>query len=84
MLGGYAGRFLWVDLSGYDGAFFSGISERPVYLYLDGGRAELRDAGSLWGSDCYVTRPSAPVTVTRQPGTGLPVCWPSPMQVFCR
>ena len=36
---------------GYDGIFFHGISERPVYLYVKGARAELRDAGTLWGKD---------------------------------
>lgn len=36
---------------GYDGIFFTGISPKPVYLLVDHGRAELRDAGSLWGKD---------------------------------
>ncbi len=36
---------------GYDGIFFSGISEKPVYLYANGKTAELRDAGHLWGKD---------------------------------
>lgn len=39
--------------AGYDAVFFTGIAERPVYLYLDDGRAELRDASRLWGLDCY-------------------------------
>ncbi|MBI9043525.1 MAG: aldehyde ferredoxin oxidoreductase family protein [Anaerolineaceae bacterium] len=42
-----------VKRAGYDGIFFSGISEKPVYLYLDNGRAELKDASHLWGKDCY-------------------------------
>ena len=39
--------------AGYDAIFFTGATERPVYLYLDEGQAELRDASSLWGLDCY-------------------------------
>ncbi len=41
--------------AGYDGLFFTGISECPVYLYLDNGTAELRDASALWGKDTYAT-----------------------------
>lgn len=36
---------------GYDGIFFSGVSPRPVYLYVDHAHAELRDASALWGKD---------------------------------
>jgi len=36
---------------GYDGIFFRGISETPVYLFVKNGRAELRDASHLWGKD---------------------------------
>lgn len=36
---------------GYDGIFFSGISEKPVYLYCDNTHAELRDASAYWGMD---------------------------------
>ncbi|MBI2288795.1 MAG: hypothetical protein HYU73_00355 [Betaproteobacteria bacterium] len=35
--------------SGYDGLIITGVAARPTYLYLDDGRAELRDAGSVWG-----------------------------------
>jgi len=37
--------------AGYDGLFITGTAERPVYLYLDGRQAELRDAAELWGLD---------------------------------
>ena len=40
---------------GYDGIFFKGVSERPVYLFADGARAELRDASALWGKDAIET-----------------------------
>ncbi len=51
--GGYFAAYL--KFSGYDGVFFTGIAERPVYLFIDNGRAELRDAGHLWGMDSYDT-----------------------------
>ena len=35
--------------SGFDAVFFKGISAKPVYLLLDGGKPELRDASALWG-----------------------------------
>ena len=40
---------------GYDGIFFKGVSEHPVYLFADGARAELRDASALWGKDTIET-----------------------------
>jgi aldehyde:ferredoxin oxidoreductase len=35
--------------AGYDAVFVSGASEKPVYLYIEDGTAEIRDAASLWG-----------------------------------
>ncbi|MCJ7775253.1 MAG: aldehyde ferredoxin oxidoreductase family protein [Desulfobulbaceae bacterium] len=42
-----------VDLkhSGFDGIIFEGISNQPVYLIIDDGKAELRDASHLWGKN---------------------------------
>ncbi len=40
---------------GYDGIFFKGISKKPVYLYADHGKTELRDASGLWGKDTLET-----------------------------
>ena len=51
--GGYFGPYL--KFAGYDGVFFEGISEKPVYLSIDNGKAELKDAGDLWGKDTYET-----------------------------
>jgi aldehyde:ferredoxin oxidoreductase len=51
--GGEFGPYL--KFAGYDAVFFSGISARPVYLFIDNGKAELRDAGHLWGKDTYET-----------------------------
>ncbi len=36
---------------GYDGIFFKGQAEKPVYLFVDSKGAELRPAGHLWGLD---------------------------------
>ena len=49
MSGGFFGPYL--KFSGYDAVFFSGISEKPVYLFINNGKAELRDADFIWGKD---------------------------------
>jgi aldehyde:ferredoxin oxidoreductase len=41
--------------SGFDLLIFEGRAEHPVYLYLDDGHAELRDASHLWGMDTHET-----------------------------
>ena len=51
--GGFFGPYL--KFSGYDGVFFTGISKKPVYLLIDEGKAELKDAGHFWGKDAYET-----------------------------
>lgn len=35
--------------SGYDGIIIEGVSEDPVYIIIDDGLCELRDADHLWG-----------------------------------
>ena len=40
---------------GFDGIFFKGISDKPVYLYVDNAGAELRDASHIWGKDAIQT-----------------------------
>jgi aldehyde:ferredoxin oxidoreductase len=42
--------------SGYDGIFITGRADRPVYLHIDNGKAEIRDAKKLWGKDSYKTQ----------------------------
>jgi len=44
-----------LKFAGFDAVFFTGISEKPVYLFIDGGKAELRDASHLWGKETYET-----------------------------
>ncbi len=45
--GGYFGPVL--KFSGYDAVIFKGKAEKPVYLFLRNGKAELRDASHIWG-----------------------------------
>lgn len=40
---------------GYDGIFITGQSNKPVYLYIDHHRKELRDASEYWGKDAVET-----------------------------
>jgi aldehyde:ferredoxin oxidoreductase len=54
--GGYFGAYL--KFAGYDAVFFTGISPKPVYLFINNGQAELRDAAHLWGKDSYQTEDS--------------------------
>ena len=42
--------------TGYDGLWITGKASRPVYLWLNGGRLEVRDAAHLWGEDTYATQ----------------------------
>ena len=35
--------------SGFDAVFIKGASETPVYIFIDDGKPELRDASGLWG-----------------------------------
>jgi aldehyde:ferredoxin oxidoreductase len=51
--GGYFGPNL--KFAGYDAVFFTGISEKPVYLFIDNGQAEIRGAAHLWGKDTFET-----------------------------
>jgi len=44
-----------LKFAGFDGVFFSGAASRPVYLYIENGKAELKDAARLWGKDCLDT-----------------------------
>ncbi len=46
-----AGGFWGTELkrAGYDAVVVSGAAERPVYLWIQDGEVEIRDAGELWG-----------------------------------
>lgn len=45
-----------LKFAGFDAVFFTGIAPSPVYLYLNDGKAELRDARSFWGNGIDVER----------------------------
>jgi aldehyde:ferredoxin oxidoreductase len=45
----------WLKNAGWDGVLVSGISDKPVYLFIDDEKAELRDASDLWGLDSIET-----------------------------
>jgi aldehyde:ferredoxin oxidoreductase len=51
--GGDFGPYL--KFSGFDGIFFSNVSPKPTYLYIENGEPELKDASYLWGKDCLET-----------------------------
>jgi aldehyde:ferredoxin oxidoreductase len=38
---------------GYDGLWITGKADRPIYLWLNDGRLEVRDAARVWGRDTY-------------------------------
>ena len=45
----------YLKFAGYDGIVIQGKSEKPVYLIIRDGVAELRDASALWGKDTIET-----------------------------
>lgn len=51
--GGHFGPEL--KYAGYDGIIFEGVSEKPVYLYINDDKVELRDASDLWGKTVFET-----------------------------
>ena len=53
IFGGFLGPEL--KFAGYDGLIIEGQSDRPVYLWIDDDRIEIRDASHLWGKDPFKT-----------------------------
>jgi aldehyde:ferredoxin oxidoreductase len=51
--GGYFGAEM--KFAGWDMIIFEGKSPKPVYLYVENDKAELRDAAHLWGKTCWQT-----------------------------
>lgn len=54
--GGFWGPEL--RFAGYDGLWITGHSQKPVYLWLNAGRLEVRDAAHIQGRDTYQTQES--------------------------
>jgi aldehyde:ferredoxin oxidoreductase len=48
---GFLGAYL--KFSGFDGIIFQGVSTKLVYLWINGGRAEIREASHLAGKDVW-------------------------------
>ncbi len=44
-----------LKFAGYDALIVHGKSDKPVYIWIHDGQAEIRDADSLWGLDAYQT-----------------------------
>lgn len=60
--GGFGGPE--IRCAGYGGIGFAGRAASPVYLWLDGGKAELRDACYWWGpAEAYETQARITSTV---------------------
>jgi aldehyde:ferredoxin oxidoreductase len=45
----------WLKNAGWDAVLVSGIADRPVYIFIDDDKAEIRDASDLWGLDAIET-----------------------------
>jgi len=48
--GGYFGPEL--KRAGLDAVFVSGAAKKPVYIWINDGKCEIRDASRIWGKDC--------------------------------
>ncbi|MBI2864926.1 MAG: hypothetical protein HYX94_10250 [Chloroflexi bacterium] len=44
-----------LKFAGYDGLIVEGASDTPVYLWIQDGKAEIRDARPFWGQDTHDT-----------------------------
>ncbi len=58
--GGYFGAEM--KFAGWDMIIFEGKSPKPVYLYVENDKAELRDASDLWGKTCWETEETIKVS----------------------
>jgi len=56
-LDSYAGGYYGPELkyAGFDGVIIKGKASKPVYLWINDGKAEIRDAKSIWGKDNFKT-----------------------------
>ena len=72
-MGGHWGAEL--KYAGFDGVIVHGASEKPVYLWIEDGKAEICDASELWGLGTY----AATQVLRRERGSGVRVisCGPA-------
>jgi aldehyde:ferredoxin oxidoreductase len=66
--GGYWGPAL--KRAGFDGIILQGISPEPVYLLIDDGKVEIKDAKRLWGKGVWETT----ALITGEHGNDFLVC----------
>ncbi|MBI2868382.1 MAG: hypothetical protein HYX96_00965 [Chloroflexi bacterium] len=45
-----------LKFAGYDGLIVSGKADKPVYLWINHGKVEFKDAAHLWGMDTFVVQ----------------------------
>jgi aldehyde:ferredoxin oxidoreductase len=45
-----------LKFAGYDQVIIRGKAEKPVYLFIDGDKVQIRDARDLWGKDTYTAQ----------------------------
>ena len=73
--GGFFGAEM--KFAGWDMIIFEGKSAKPVYLYLENDKAELRDASHLWGTSTWHTeeasRPPTRTPRSESPPSASPV-----------
>ena len=62
-LGGSWGA--WLKFAGYDAIAIQGKADKPVYLLIQDGKAEIRDASSLWGKGAIEVRETLKETLGR-------------------
>ncbi|MCF8075437.1 MAG: hypothetical protein K9K63_13330 [Desulfotignum sp.] len=53
-LGGFFGPYL--KRAGFDGLVITGRADRPVYLHIDDGNVQIKDAADLWGQGVSAVR----------------------------
>ncbi len=46
----------WIKFAGFDAIIVEGRAKKPVYIYVEKDRAEVRDASELWGLDTEETQ----------------------------
>jgi aldehyde:ferredoxin oxidoreductase len=56
-LDSYAGGYFGPELkyAGFDGVIIKGKAKKPVYIWINDGKVEIRDAKNLWGKDNFKT-----------------------------
>jgi aldehyde:ferredoxin oxidoreductase len=53
-----SGGFFCISLrnSGYDAIVITGKAKKPIFIYINDGKIEFKDASKIWGKDCYETQ----------------------------